>query len=164
MIETGVIREFEPGMFALTLQPCSTAVLPLILDLAVPHVWVVGHWPGSHVHWWQASVPLSEHTPNRSVWVRDVQFDLQMETLEFLRLESEFRHGGITLLQMLRRVPDTLRVPGLPDRSRWRILRDNGLHLEFHLPHPGDYASLASPSRALLESFVGDPHLAGDLP
>jgi hypothetical protein len=94
--------------------------------------------------------------------VRDVQFDLQMKTSEFVQLEPEFRHGGIVPLQMLRRVPDTLCVPELPARDRYRILRENVLHLEFHLPHAGEYASVASPRREVLERLVGDPRLAAN--
>ena len=160
-METGLVREFEPGMFALTLPPCSTAVLPRVLDPSVPYVWVVGHWPGSHVHWWQASLPLSETTPNRHLRVRDVQFDIQLGTAEFLRMEPEFRHNGIILLQLDRPVPDTLAVPSLPDGARYRVLRENGLHLEFHLPQPGDYASVVSPSHALLATLAAQPDLAG---
>src|SRR5262245_8492278 len=105
MVETGVIREFEPGFHSVTLPPCSTAVLPFVLDPSTPFVWVVGHWPGSHVHWWEATLPLSEGTPNRRLRVRDVEFDIQLSTAEFLELEPEFRHGGVILLQLDRPVP-----------------------------------------------------------
>ena len=160
MLETGVIREFQPGVFSFTLPPCSTAVLPLILDATIPFVWVVGHWPGTHVHWWEAELPLSEATPNRRLRVRDVKFDIQMSTADFFQCEPEFRHGGIILRQLDRPVPDTLCVGRSPDAADYRVLRHNGLHLEVHLPHPGEYASVISPHRHVLESLLTKPELA----
>lgn len=156
-MQTGVIREFEPGMYNMLLPPCSTEVLHVVLDPSVPYVWVVGHEPGSYIHWWNAGVPLSETTGNRSVLVRDLRFDILMRTEEFLRSEPEFRKGGIRLIQLDRRVPDTLISPSLPDESRYRILRANGLHLEFDLPPSGEYASVSSPSRNTLEQLIGGP-------
>ena len=164
-METGTVREFEPGMFSLTIPPCSTAVLSRILDPAVPYVWIVRHWPGSYVHWWRASLPLSETSANRRLRVRDVEFDLQVETSDFLELEPDLRHAGINLLQMHRAVPDTLRLSAIPDTDRYRVLKNNGLHLAFYLPHTGEYANIASPERSLLEAFAARPDLQGpDLP
>jgi len=94
MVETGVVREFEPGFYAVTLPPCSTAVLPLVLDPTVPVVWVVGHYPGSHVHWWHAALPLSERTPLRELRVRDVEFDIQLSTREFRSSSPSFATAG----------------------------------------------------------------------
>jgi len=160
MHHIGTIPEFEPGMFSLWLPPCSTAVLPLVLDAEVPFVWIVGHWPGTHIHWWEAELPLSETTPNRRLRVRDLEFDIEMSTADFLASEPEFRHGGIILRQLVRPVPNTLSVRRLPGATGFRVLRDNGLHLEFHLPHPGEHASVISPHRSALESLLGKPELA----
>ena len=165
MIETGVIREFEPGFHSVMLPPCSTAVLLAVLDPSVPFVWVVGHWPGSHVHWWAASLPLFETTPNRRFLVRDLEFDIQLSTNEFLQLEPEFRHGGILLIQLDRPVPDTLSPGRGSDAARYRILRENGFRLEFQLPHPGEYASVVSPDRGVLEAMATRlQYFNGDLP
>jgi hypothetical protein len=144
-------------MYTMLLPPCSTEVLHVVLDPSVAHVWIVGHNPGSHLHWWNAAVPLSETSTNRTVLVRDLQFDLLMRTDEFLRYELEFRHGGITLVQVDRPVSDTLLYSRLPNERRYQILRANGLHLEFELPHSGEYASVSSPSRSTLERLIGGP-------
>ena len=155
-MQTGVIREFEPGMYNMLLPPCSTEVLHVVLDPSKPYVWVVAHAPGSYLHWWNAAVPLSETTSNRTVLVRDVRFDILMPTDEFLRCEPEFRHGGITLVQLDRRVPDTLEFDRLPEGRRYQILLDNGLHLVFELPHAGEYASIVSPSWSTLQRLIGE--------
>ena len=102
-------------------------------------------------------MPFSETGPNRTVLVRDLRFDILMSTEEFLQCEPEFRRGGIRLVQLDRRVPDTLTFEHLPDERRYQILRANGMHLEFDLPHAGEYASVSSPSRGTLERLLGGP-------
>jgi hypothetical protein len=97
--------------------------------------------------------------------VRDLEFDIQLSTNEFLQLEPEFRHGGILLIQLDRPVPDTL-SPGRGSDAAWyRILRENGFRLEFQLPHPGEYASVVSPDRGVLEAMATRLQcFNGDLP
>lgn len=144
-------------MYSMLLPPCSTEVLHVVLDQSVSYVWVVGHYPGSYVHWWNAAVPLSETGPNRTVLVRDLRFDLLMSTEKFLQYEPEFRHSGIRLVQLDRRVPGTLTFPHILDERRYQILRVNGMHLGFDLPHAGEYASVSSPSLSTLERLLGSP-------
>jgi len=95
----------------------------------------------------------------------DVEFDMQLGTAEFLELEPEFRHAGIILIQLHSPVPDTLSPGRGSDVARYRILKDNGLHLEFHLPQRGEYAAVVSPDRGVLEAIaVRLQPFNGDLP
>jgi hypothetical protein len=165
MITTGEIREFQPGVFSLMLEPCSALVLPHILSAEVPFVWLEEHTPDNRYEWWKAQVPLRRGGQYFPLKVRLLRFDLMLPTEQFLTLLPEFADAGMLLLQLEREMPNGLIPRGLKDTERYKVLGQNGLHLEFDLPHAGEYASVISPHRAVLERIKSNPIIAsGNLP
>jgi hypothetical protein len=141
-------------MFSVMLRQCKCSLLAHILDPVVPFVWVRSHMPHSIVQWWHTQVALSPTGRSHDIEVRLLEFDLQLPTSRFLELLPEFENHGIDLLQMARRIPDTLTLHGVPDAAADRVLVQNGLHLRFYLPHAVESAQLASPHREVLENAL----------
>ena len=165
MITTGAINEFQPGVFSLYLEPCSALVLQYVLSEDVPYVWLEDHLPNAAYEWWITPMLLHKGGAYHSLEIRLPRFDIQCATQEFLELLSEFESAGMTLFQMHRRWPVSLQPRYLPKEARYKILVQNGLHLEFDLPHTGEYARVVSPYRDVLERIQNHPVIAsGDLP
>ena len=171
-MRTHEIAEIEPGVFYSLLEPCSVAILPHILSPDVAHVWLVDHWPHPRLVWTELPVPIGVGGPMESVRVRNVCYDMQMPTAEFLgRIVPHLAAGGgARVLQLDRPVPDSLRYEDIESvPTTYEILRQNGWRLSFELPHGGEYAELTSPERRTLEAILTSPvvaagKVAGDLP
>lgn len=165
MLATGEIKELEPKMFVLMLEPCTPMVLPYILDEQIPFVFLADHRPNRYLDWHETNVQLRKDGESFDVEARMTTLDLQMPTKQFLSLLSEFADFGLNLMQLEKKMPDTLQPQYLKDKSRHRILRQNGLYLEFYLPHAGEYASVTTPHREVLERIKSNPIIAsGKLP
>ncbi|MBX7170595.1 MAG: hypothetical protein K1X72_06525 [Pyrinomonadaceae bacterium] len=162
MMVTGEIREFEPGMFSLMLEPCSAFVLPHILDEQIPFVFLMNHRPNRYLQWYETNVQLRKDGESFSVEARTMTLDLQMPTKRFLELLSEFADSGLRLMQFERKLPDTLEPQYLKDGSKYKILRQNGLYLDFYLPHAREYASVITPHREVLERIKNNPIIASE--
>lgn len=146
-------------MFSVMLRPCTCSVLAHVLDPAVPYVWVHRHAPHDTIEWRRAHIALSAPGPLQDVEVRQLEFDLQLPTAQFLELLPEFACHGLVLFQMIRRVPDTLTLHGISDAAVNRVLIQNGLHLRFNLPSALECAELASPHREVLKRVLQRPEV-----
>ena len=147
----------QDWVFTVNLRPCTCGLLAHILDSSIPFVWIRRHWPHPAIQWWRAPLPLSAAGRPHDVEVRSLEFELQLPTERFLELLPEFEDHGIHLCQMTRAVPDSLTLHNVPDAAATRILIQNGLHLQFFLPHADEYAQLASPHRDVLERALRQP-------
>ena len=146
-------------MFSVMLRRCTTGVLTHILDPAIPFVWIRRHSPKRDIRWWKTRAPVSAEGELHAVEVRSMQFDLQLTTARFLELLPEFADHGLVLFQMTRRVPDTLTLDGVVENAVDRVLVENGLHLQFCLPHALESAQLRSPRREALERVLQSPQV-----
>jgi hypothetical protein len=88
-----------------------------------------------------------------------MELDLQLPTARFLELLPKFEDHGMELVQMTRRVPDTLTLNGVPESAVARVLIQNRLRLRFYLPHAVECAQLASPDREVLEKALERPEV-----
>ena len=163
-LRTHEIIEIEPGVFHTILTPCSAAVLPHVLPHVLApagsHVWLIEHRPDERVLWTELPVPLVPDAPAERLRVRDVAYDLQMPTVDFLARVAPRLPGnaGVILVQLDHRVPDSLQyraVMALP--TKYAVLRQNGWRLTFDLPHGGDHAEVTAGDRSTLERILADP-------
>ena len=137
-------------MFSFMCSSCTTGILSRVLDPSVPFIWIRSHSPQPVLRWWSAPTRLSDVGALHDVQVRQMRFDLQLNTARFLELLPELADYGMDLLQMARRVPDTLTVEGIAEEAVNQVLIQNGLRLRFNLPHAHECAQLASPEREVL--------------
>ena len=147
-------RQTDDGLFSMMLRPCTAEILLHLLDPLVPFVWVIGHSPSRHLEWWSCHLPLSKSGVVSDLEVRGLRFDLLLPTSEFLTRLSDF--DGLALYQMRRKVPNTLTAEGLDERSRVRVLIQNGLAASFYLPHAMECASFATVERAAIEKVLAN--------
>jgi hypothetical protein len=137
--------------FSAAIHRCSAAALKSLLEPTLPHVWIDGHRPRRQIEWQRAKVPLTSGT-TYELLTRNLTFDLQLSTEDFIGLLPEFEDSGMVLLQSSRAIPNALEIQKLlTNPSRWRILQQNGVELMFDLPHKHETAVVSSPDRALLE-------------
>ncbi len=90
--------------------------------------------------WHPSTVQINAKDILRNVEVRANRFDLLLETSKFLESLEMFNETGITLLQMSRRVADTLETkdgPNIPNH-----LFANGFYSQFYLPHKNEVSQL----------------------
>lgn len=147
------------SLFALTLEPCTSAILAHALDPAVPWIWIRRHTPKRNVGWWRTQLPLADGGALHEVGVRSLEFDLQLPTSRFLELLPEFQDHALALFQMTRPVPDKLTLDRVSDEGVDGILVQNGLHLAFHLPHAFETAQFRAPRRETLAALLDVPQI-----
>lgn len=153
-MQTDTINEFESGLFKVVLEPCTNAVLPVVLNPNIPFVWCLRHLPNPRVEWWLTDLPLSRTGKTFSVQARDVSFDFMLETKRYLELIDEFMGQGNLLIQSRKRMPESLHHFKLSDKNRYSVLKLNGFYLEFGLPHADEYATVITTDAEHLKSVV----------
>ena len=122
----------------------TVSVLCEFLDESVPWVWILGHRPNQHLQWWESSVALNTSGAKFDGLVRNICFDIQMPTDEFLRRKLEFDDHGLVLIQSSNRMPATLSLGSIPEAEQNRVLIQNGATLRIYLPHAIETAQLQS--------------------
>lgn len=157
MQHSELIRPSQDGLLhCLTLGHCTASILRHVLNPEVPFIWLHRHVPQTRNGWWRASVPLSSSGGSHEFEVRDLEFDAQMTTEKFLTLLPEIEDHGVDLLQMSKRIPNTLRFSVYDDAMN-RILVQDGLFLKLILPHGNEVAALSSPDKSHLEKLLTLP-------
>jgi hypothetical protein len=155
-MEPIAIAEPQPGLFSALLPPCGAAVLGRLLDPNVPYVWLIDYRVAGLAAWLEGNLPpLCEAAALREVCaVRHIELDLTLKTAVFLGLLPGLEESGISLIQASKPQPRGLHLRAVREPSRARVLRDNGVVLSIHLPHPHEYALLTSPSRDAIEQAI----------
>lgn len=147
-------RVLDDGQFSIMLRPCTADVLRHLLDPELPYVWIVGHYPNPVLEWWTCPILLGESREISDLEIRSLRYELLLPTSEFLARVAEF--DGLSLYQMRRRVPNTLTIEGLSERSRTRVLIQNGLAASFYLPHAMECASFTTVERDAMERVLAN--------
>lgn len=158
-----MIKRTEFGTFIIMVRPCTCHILNYLLDKSVPYVWIINHLPVPSLRWWKASVPVSEHDQLENANIRLIEYDLQMETEDFLTNLNRFENHGISLIQIMKKVPGSLWLQSLPEKSETKILIDNGMVNRFYLPHAGENARFESVRKEYLEEIITIPYIRGYL-
>ena len=113
------------------------------LDKSVPYVWLLGHMPNPAVRWWDTSVPINKDS-SFSGKVRNVIYDLQMSTSEFIKVSPNLNDYGLVLIQSNTPMPDTLELDRVPENQQDSVLIKNGATLKIFLPHAIETAMVTS--------------------
>ena len=113
------------------------------LDKSVPYVWLLGHMPNPAIQWWDASVPVNRETPF-SGKVRNLVYDLQMSTSDFIKISPSLNDYGLVLIQSNKPMPDTLELDRIPENQHASVLIKNGATLRIFLPHAIETAMVTS--------------------
>ncbi len=130
------------------------SVLARFLDIAVPWIWILGHRPNQYMQWWQTSIALNTNDTSYYGMVRDVGYDLQLPTDEFVSRVSAFDKHGIELIQSHQQMPDTLSLDSIPDSQQNQVLIQNGATLRIYLPHAIETAQVQSFTKGYLATII----------
>ena len=129
--------------------------LTKFLAPSVPWVWVIGHRPNRYVQWWDATVPLNAKHDDFTGSIRNMCFDLQLPTADFLSRAAEFDDHGLVLIQSDQQIPDTLTLDLIPESQQNAVLIQNGAKLRIYLPHAIETAQVQSFTKGYLATVVG---------
>lgn len=127
----------------ITVHGATVPSLKRFIDREIPWVWILGHMPNAVVEWWRAELPLNAQGDSAVLDVRDLRFDMQLQTTSFLERIDAFRDHGIYLVQSRSPMPNTLDLRRISDdEHRQKVLRENGAVLTIDLPHAAETAVL----------------------
>jgi hypothetical protein len=150
------------GLFTIAIVDSGALDLAYLLDPEVPIVNLSRFAPNGSSGWWSASVPLSKSGPSIARRIRDLSFDLEMSTSEFLANLNVFAPHGLNLLHLRK----SLALSGVVERTRelpgeklTKILLDGGMEARFTLPHAGEVAVYASRTRQTLERALENENI-----
>lgn len=132
----------------------TVSMLASFLDLTVAWVWILGQRPSESVQWWTTAVPLNLNSTFTGM-VRNVVFDMQLPTSDFLHRATDFDRFGLSLIQSHRQMPDTLCLEQIPEPQQRRILVQNGATLRIFLPHAVETALVESYTSGHLAQVIG---------
>ena len=124
------------------------------LDRSIPWVWILGHSPNSCMQWWETAVPVTVGSAGFAGSVRNLCFDLQMTTADFLSRARDFDAHGLLLIQSHHKMPDTLCPERIHDAQQNRVLIQNGATLKIYLPHADETAMVQSYVRGHLAMVI----------
>ena len=130
-------------------------MLSAFLDSSVPWIWIIGHRPNRFVEWWHCEVPLRTQGAGFTGLVRDLCFDLQLPTNEFLSRATEFDDHGLDLIKGFQQMPDTLCLERIADSEQHKVLMHNEATMRIYLPHAGETALVQSFTIGRLSSVIG---------
>ena len=135
-------------------QSADVKSLIKFLDPSITYVWILGHMPCPAIKWWDAEVPIDPDN-SLNVQVRDLRYDLQMETSEFIKQVDLFNEFGLVLIQSTKPMPDTLMLERIPEEHQSKVLINNGAVLRMFLPHAIETAMIVSYRKGYLGA-LGD--------
>lgn len=124
------------------------ATIRMVRDLLIPGADVIrlyDHVPSPEVVWWEASVPLSRHGPNRRLHVQSMAYDVEMSKADFLDALDELDRGdgGLTLVQSGEPLPADIHPRRFRNQETLlRVLKGCGACLLYELPHQHETAGL----------------------
>lgn len=151
---SNIIRKSaDDSLYCMSLNYCDTSILPYVLNKNAKYLLINCHNPNPYFAWYNASLQIKESGELHSLKVRHVNFDIQIDTEDFIMMNAEFKEFGIDLLQFNKPIPNTL-VYDIQKPQMNKILIQNGLFLKFYLPHKGETASICCTNREYLEGLL----------
>ena len=133
-------------------ENADVKMLAQFIDPKIPYVWILGHMPNPVVQWWESTVPVDKNSFINAK-VRDIQYDLQIQTEEFLKNIDAFNEFGIVLIQSNSPMPDTLELSRIPEQHQNSVLAKNGAVLRIFLPHAIETACVTGIVKGHLEKM-----------
>ncbi|OYW82482.1 MAG: hypothetical protein B7Z26_03105, partial [Asticcacaulis sp. 32-58-5] len=71
------------GHEVITVYSATVSLLSRFLNPDIPYIWILGHWPNESLRFYEAEVPLNQHSRIKA-HVRALNYDMQMPISEFL--------------------------------------------------------------------------------
>ncbi|QHL87552.1 hypothetical protein GU926_08915 [Nibribacter ruber] len=97
-----------------------------LIDKSVNNIFIHKFWPTEVIHWWKTDLKFETGLVLKDSLVRGMEFDLQTD-LNGLKQILEMNTNQLRIYQFDKPVPDTLRLEHLPEDSKFKILKQNGL-------------------------------------
>lgn len=98
-----------------------------LLDDSVPYILIPNFSPNLTRQWWTTTIHLPSQDTLENLDVRDMTVDLCIDKKTVAEIFKHSRFNQISLLQFTKKPPDSLKPEELPEKSKDKILIQNGL-------------------------------------
>jgi hypothetical protein len=113
-------------MKEITIELQSNDHLWDLLDKSLNAIYIYKFNPNEALEWWKTNITV-QGTELKNISVRQMEFDINTD-LAGLKTLLGFNTYHMSIYQFDNPVPDTLNIDRLPEHSRLKILKQNGLH------------------------------------
>ncbi|MDH5446832.1 MAG: hypothetical protein OEY52_14880 [Gammaproteobacteria bacterium] len=148
------IEKDKEGYESIVIDNAKVSDLVKYLDPNTPYIWLFGHMPNPRVEWWKTQVPLNK-TEFIEAEVRNIEFDCQLTTNEFIKKADQFNDFGLNLVQSTKPMPNNLDIYKIPENTQCTVLIKNGATLRVWLPHSVETAVVTSFKEGYLSEICG---------
>src|SRR6266496_306048 len=151
MLETGKIKEVEPGVYWVLFWCPESHILRELLDPHMSFVLCWDHDVGNST-WSEFCLPVLNPREPIDVLSRSARFDFMLPTQRFLEILPQMK-PAIKAVQLSSVPPDYLDMQHIKGKQLYRILSECGWHLLLDTP-ANDYGQMMSPKREVLERAI----------
>lgn len=126
-----------------------------VINRSLEYVWIVNHSPSKYVDQWiNCRTQIKKDGLIRDLLVREMRYDIQMSTYDFVGLCEEFSDVGLIMFQLIHPVPPTLFYYKITENKRKRILQENGVKLGVEFCDPDDIGVIWSTDKDYIETLL----------
>jgi len=97
-----------------------------LFDKSISNIFIHKFWPVEAIHLWKTDLKLENGLELKDCSIRGMEFDLQTD-LNGLKQILDMNTNQLRIYQFEKPVPHTLKLEQLPEKSKFQILRQNGL-------------------------------------
>lgn len=113
-------------MKSVTFEINSNSEIWELFDKSLNHIFLHKFIPNETLQWWKTDLKSKNGIEFRNLSVRLMEMDIQTELIELKQL-LELNTNFLNVYQFDKPISDTLQVESLPENSKDKILKQNGL-------------------------------------
>lgn len=129
----------------------------MLFDKSLSNIFIHKFWPVEAIHWWKTDLKLENGLVLKDCSVRGMEFDLQTD-LNGLKQILDMNTNQLRIYQFEKPVPHTLTLEQLSEKSKFQILRQNGLKHFFWLNF--EFITVSSFEESFIEAIEENPLFA----
>lgn len=119
-------------MFEITIEINSSEDIWQIIDKKVNAIFIHKFNPNNVIEWWKTDLKSKNSDTIKNLSVRQLVVDIQTD-LDGLKQILKLNSNQLRIYQFEKNIPDSLIIENLPEKSRFEILKQNGLRHFFFL-------------------------------
>ncbi len=119
-------------MFEITIEINSNEDIWLILDKKMNSIFIHKFNPNNTIEWWKTDLKIKNGSTFKNISVRELVCDIQTD-LDGLKQILELTTNQLRIYQFEKKIADSLIIENIPEKSRFEILKQNGLRHFFFL-------------------------------
>jgi hypothetical protein len=119
-------------MIEITIEIESNEDIWQLLDKRLEIVFIHKFRPNNKIEWWKTNLEIKNGTKFTDLNIRQMEMDIQTDLIGLKNL-LEINSHQLRIYQFDKNIPDSLIIENIPEKSRFDILKQNGLRHTFFL-------------------------------